>query len=309
MIRSEPSQRRGSCTVFDMRIVHLSDTHLDRMDSPNQDGVNAQQSLRQMLSDLEAVQDIDVIVVSGDIAGDRSREAYQAARELVGEFARSQKAPMIFSVGNEDHRVAFREVLASGHLDATGRDRADDVVASSEDERAAVSYAAGYRFVTLDSLVPGKGYGWISDTQLKWLREVLSQASPKGTILAFHHPPIALNVDVQHALRLQNSSDLAKAVRDTDVKLMLCGHFHQQIFGYLEATAVWVTPGVVSRIDLTAAVGTERAVRGASATIVDLGIPHSPLLHVLHARDPRAGETVYELDGRELSDVITELGP
>jgi 3',5'-cyclic-AMP phosphodiesterase len=292
-----------------MRILHLSDTHLDRTDSPNADGVNARQSLRQMLGDLEAVQDIDVIVITGDIADDGSKEAYHAARELIGEFARSRNVPMIYSIGNEDERQAFGEVLGSGHLDATGHDRAEGVVSSSDHERAAVSDAAGYRFVTLDSLVPGKGYGWISQTQLKWLRAVLSEASPKGTILAFHHPPIALDVEVQHALRLQNSSDLAEAIRDTDVQLILCGHFHMQIFGYLEAAAVWVTPGVVTRTDLTAAVGTERAVRGASATIVHLGTPHSPLLHVLHARDPQVGETVYELDERQVSAEIEKLGP
>jgi 3',5'-cyclic AMP phosphodiesterase CpdA len=292
-----------------MRILHLSDTHLDRTDSPNADGVNAQQSLRQMLGDLEAVQDLDVIVISGDIAGDRSREAYHAARELIGEFARSRNVPMIYSTGNEDDRLAFSEVLGSGHLDATGDDRADGVVSSSDDERAAVSYAVGYRFVTLDSLVPGKGYGLISQTQLDWLREVLSEASPKGTVLAFHHPPIALDVEVQHALGLQNPSDLAEAIRDTDVQLILCGHLHLQLFGYLESAAVWVTPGVVTRIDLTAAVGTERAVRGASATIVHLGTPHSPVLYVLHARDPQVGETVYELDEHQVSAVIEKLGP
>jgi 3',5'-cyclic AMP phosphodiesterase CpdA len=72
-----------SCSVPDMRILHLSDTHLDRTDSPNADGVNARQSLRQMLGDLEAVRDIDVVVISGDISGDRSEEAYHAARELI----------------------------------------------------------------------------------------------------------------------------------------------------------------------------------------------------------------------------------
>jgi 3',5'-cyclic AMP phosphodiesterase CpdA len=292
-----------------MRILHLSDTHLDRTDSPNAHGVNAQQSLRQMLSDLEAVQDIDVIVISGDIANDGSKEAYHAARKLIGEFARSRNVPMIYSTGNDDERLAFSEVLGSGHLDATGYDRADGVVSSSDHQRAAVSHAVGYRFVTLDSLVPGKGYGWISQTQLSWLREVLSEASPKGTILAFHHPPIALNVEAQQALGLQNPSDLAEAIRDTDVQLILCGHFHLQIFGYLESTAVWVSPGVVSRIDLTAAVRTERAVRGASATIVHLGTPNSPVLHVLHARDPQVGEIVYELDERQLSAVIKKLGP
>jgi Icc protein len=242
-----------------MRILHLSDTHLDRTDSPNADGVNARQSLRQMLGDLDAMQGIDVIVISGDIAGDRSREAYHAARELIGEFARSRNVPMIYSTGNEDERMAFIEVLGKAQLD--------------------------------------------------WLRGVLSEASPEGTVLVFHHPPIALDVEVQQALSLQNAPDLADAIRDTDVQLILCGHFHLQLFGHLESAVVCVTPGVVSRVDLTAATGTERAVRGASATIVDLGTPHSPLLHVLHARDPRAGETVYEADEREVRAEIEKLGP
>jgi 3',5'-cyclic-AMP phosphodiesterase len=257
-----------------MRILHLSDTHLDRTDSPNADGVNARQSLRQMLGDLEAVRDIDVVVISGDISGDRSVEAYHAARELIGKFARSRNIPMVYSTGNEDERVAFSEVLGSGHLDATGHDRADGVVSSSGNEIAAVSQAGGYRFVTLDSLVPGKAYGWIGKTKLEWLREVLSEASPRGTVLAFHHPPIALDVEIQQALCLQNPFDLAEAIRDTDVQLILCGHFHLQLFGHLESVAVSVTPGVVGRVDVTAPVGTERAVRGASATMVHLGTPH-----------------------------------
>jgi Icc protein len=292
-----------------MRILHLSDTHLDGTDSLNADGVNAQLSLRQMLKDLEAVQGIDVVVISGDIAGDRSKEAYQAARQLIGEFARSRKVPMVYSTGNEDDRRAFGEVLGSGHLDATGRDRADAVFSSSDDERAAVSHTGGYRFVTLDSLVPGKAYGRIAKAQLDWLREVLSEGSPRGTVLVFHHPPIALEVEIQRALNLQNPSDLVEAIRDTDVRLALCGHFHLQLFGYLGSVPVSVTPGVVTRIDLTAAAGTERAVRGASATVVDLGTPNSPVVHALHARDPRVGETVYEADENEVRAVIEKLGP
>lgn len=59
---------------------------------------------------------------------------------------------------------------------------------------------------------------------------------------------------------------------------------------------MWVTPGVFSRVDLTAAPGTERAEREASATLVQLNTAHSPSFHTLHARDPQAGETVYEID-------------
>lgn len=292
-----------------MRILHLSDTHIDRRDAPNKHGVHATQSLRQMLTDLQHLCALDAIVLSGDIADDGSLEAYVAARDLVRDFAAQRNIPAIYSTGNHDERQAFAKALGSGHLDPDGSDRADALLSSAETERAAVSMVDGHRFITLDTLVPGKGYGHLSRTQLDWLRDVLRTPAPHGTVLVFHHPPITLDVEVQQALGLQNPSELAQVIRGSDVRLILCGHFHLQIFGFLETTPVWVTPGVVTRVDLTAAPGTERAVRGASATLVELGATHGPLFHTLHARDPQVGQAVYELDEQQLRSVIDELGP
>lgn len=292
-----------------MRILHLSDTHLDRSDAPNRHGVNATRSLRRMLADLEHLRAVDAIVVSGDIADDGSLEAYVTARDIVGEFAAERNVPVIYSTGNHDERQAFTKALGSGHLDPDGSDRADALVPSAQTERAAVSLVDGHRFITLDSLVPGKGYGHLGRTQLDWLRDVLRTPAPHGTVLVFHHPPITLDVEVQRALGLRNPAELAETVRGSDVRLILCGHFHLQIFGFLQTVPVWVTPGVVSRVDLTAAPGTERAVRGASATLVQLDAGHGPLFHTFHARDPQAGETVYELDEQQLRSVIDRLGP
>lgn len=116
-------------------------------------------------------------------------------------------------------------------------------------------------------------------------------------------------VAVQRALGLRNGTGLADAITGTDVRLILCGHFHLQLFGMLAGVPVRVTPGAVTRIDLTATPGTERAVKGASASLIDLGGPHSPVCHTLHARDPLAGETAYEIDAAELSAVIAAPGP
>ncbi|HWS35218.1 MAG TPA: metallophosphoesterase [Actinoplanes sp.] len=293
-----------------MRILHLSDTHLTRASGPDGDGVDTRESLRRILHDCRKVPGLDVVVVTGDIADDASLEAYTDALELVSAFARQRRLPAIFSTGNHDERAAFTAVLGSGHFDAEGREQPTEQINGADGARAAVTMVSGYRIVTLDSLVPGKGYGQISKKQLSWLRDVLAEPAPHGTILAFHHPPVAVpGVAVQEALGLRNGRDLADAISGTDVRLILCGHFHLQLFGMLASVPVWVTPGVVTRIDLTATPGTERAVKGASASLIDLGGPHSPVFHTLHARDPHVGQTAYEADTMEMAAVIAKLGP
>ncbi|MFH8663217.1 metallophosphoesterase family protein [Streptomyces afghaniensis] len=286
-----------------MKILHLSDTHLDRAGGPDADGADGTAALRRMLADLVHLRDLDALVVTGDVADDGSREGYARAHELVGGYAQERGASVFYATGNHDERAAFGEVLGCGHA------RPDAVYDGPEGERAAASTVDGWRVVTLDSLVPGKGYGRIGRAQLDWLREVLAMPAAHGTLLAFHHPPVALEVEVQRALGLQDADELGAVIRGTDVQLILCGHFHLQILGRLDQATVWVTPGIVSRIDLTAQPGTERAVHGPSASLVRLGTPHGPLIHTLHARDPRVGETVYEADEEDMREVIEKLGP
>ncbi|MCX4763059.1 metallophosphoesterase [Streptomyces sp. NBC_01275] len=285
-----------------MRILHLSDTHIERVDSPGSRGADATGSLRLILAELRHQRDVDAVVVTGDLADDGSAEAYATVRELVGDFARAMDAPVFYTTGNHDERSAFAKVLGSGHLGVDGTDRAQ----APDSVRAAVSTVGGWRFVTLDSLVPGKVYGRLGAAQLDWLGQVLSTpAEHGGTVLAFHHPPIHLDLSTtQPVFGLRDADALAEVIRGSDVRVVLTGHFHLQLCGFLASTPVWVTPGVVNRIDLTTAPGTERAVRGASASLVELGGATGPMFHTFHARDPRAHETVYELDEERTRQVV-----
>ena len=67
-----------------------------------------------------------------------------------------------------------------------------------------------------------------------------------------------------------------------------------------------MTPGIVTRIDTTAPPHLVRGVLGAAATVVDLGESTAPTFHVLHARDPRAGEQVYLYEAATGADVASE---
>jgi 3',5'-cyclic AMP phosphodiesterase CpdA len=294
--------------VPDVRILHLSDFHLLQEHGPNPDGVDPRDALRRMLADCAAVEGIGLVVVSGDIADDGSPEAYADAAGMVAGFARPRGAPQIYCVGNHDDRASFAAVLGSGHVGVDGLDLGTLADLPAE-ERAAVSDVAGHRVITLDALVPGKGFGWLGEAQLDWLAGVLATPAERGTVLVVHYPPIAVDNPTERALMLQNGPALRAAIERSDVRVVLCGHFHYQMAGRLGQTPVVATPGVVTRIDLTAVPGTERGVHGASATVVELDGPHAPLSYVLHARDPRVGRTAYELDADELAALIAELGP
>ncbi|MFE2040819.1 metallophosphoesterase [Streptomyces sp. NPDC059477] len=291
-----------------MRILQLSDTHIERTAGPDRHGVDPTESLRLMLGELRHQRDVDAIVVTGDIADDGAVESYAIARELLGEFAARMRVPLFFTTGNHDDRAAFGKVLGSGHLAVDGSDLARTVLSSAEGERAAVSVVRGYRFITMDSLVPGEVYGGLSDAQLDWLHDLLRTSAQRGTILAFHHPPIAMDVDIQRTFGLRNPRALGEVLHGSDVRAVLTGHFHLQLLGLLASVPVWVCPAVVNRVDLTADWNTERIVRGASASVIDVGGAAGPLFHTLHARDPRAHETLSERDEDQVMDFIDARG-
>lgn len=263
---------------------------------PDGSGVDAREVLAGLLHDLRHLADVDLVVVSGDVADDGSREAYADTRALVGGWARGRGAASAYCTGNHDERQAFADVLGSGHHDAAGHDVGRLAIATG---RAAVSHVAGHRLVTLDSLAPGEVPGRLGPAQLTWLGELLATPYRDGTVVVLHHPPVWPDREPQRSVGLQDAAGLAAAMAGSDVRVVLCGHFHAQLLGHLAGLPVWVGPGVVSRIDLTAPAPVERVVRGASATVLDLGGPGAPLLHLVHARDPQTGEQLGRQDAVE----------
>jgi 3',5'-cyclic-AMP phosphodiesterase len=277
------------------RILHLSDTHVTASGF-DQGGVDAAAALDRILTDARHVPDLDLVVVSGDIADDGSEAGCADVLDRVGRFAAERGIPHVYSTGNHDTREAFAAVLGSGHRGPDGSDigtLAPDVGR----ELAAVSDVGRLRVITLDSLVPGSIYGRIGAAQLAWLRDVLARPAAAGSIVVFHHPPVYLEQSPwMPGFVLRDPEQLGAVIEGSDVRLVLCGHVHHQMSGVLAGVPVCATPGIVTRIDQTAPPDRVRAVKGAGATVVDLGGPFSPLCHIIQARDPAAGEQVYEVD-------------
>jgi 3',5'-cyclic AMP phosphodiesterase CpdA len=119
----------------------------------------------------------------------------------------------------------------------------------------------GLRIVALDSSVPGYHHGELDKSQLEWLRAVLSEDAPHGTLLALHHPPLPTPLRLMTVLELQHQDRLADAIRGSDVRGILAGHLHYATTGLFAGIPVSVAAATSYTMDLTAP---ERELSGIS---------------------------------------------
>ena len=238
-------------------LLHLSDTHLLAGGNHLYGSVDAEEHLRQLLSELEASEGRpEAIIFTGDLADRGEPDAYDRLRAMVEPVAARLGAQVIWVMGNHDDRAAFRRGLFNEHLfteQAAERpvDRVYDV--------------NGLRVITLDSTVPGRHHGEVSGDQLDWLAEELSVRAPHGTILAMHHPPLPSVLDLAVAVELRDQSGLAEVLFGTDVRSILAGHLHYSSTGMFAGIPVSVASATCYTQDLNVPVGGTRGRDGARA--------------------------------------------
>lgn len=195
-----------------LTIAHLSDPHL-LIDSVQYDAVDTLANFRQTMQRLSQVPTPpQALVFTGDLADKAQPEAYRALKAMVEPVAAEFGAQVIWTMGNHDERAAYsKELFGEESLD--NQDRVYDV--------------SGLRVIAVDTSVPGYHYGELSDEQLDWLADVLSEPAPLGTVLAMHHPPIPVPMTPLAAIiELYDQHKLEAVLTGTDVRAILGGHFH-----------------------------------------------------------------------------------
>jgi len=127
-------------------------------------------------------------------------------------------AQVVWCMGNHDNR----EEYARGLFDTE----------ASPDVLDRVYEMDGLRIVAIDTTVPDYHHGEIDDAQYEWLESVLATPAPHGTILAMHHPPIAVPMLPAAAIiELHDQQPLADVLAGTDTRMILGGHFHYSSYG------------------------------------------------------------------------------
>lgn len=262
-----------------MRILHLTDTHLyGDPAARHYDRIDTTAALRGMLSRLEGLTDIDAVVHTGDASEDGSVESYRLLHEILDPFAAALGAPLAIVMGNHDVSAVYGEAVEPGERAAQSQDRV-------------VPLADGGRVVVLDSSVPGAGYGHLDPEQLDWLRGVLADPAPGGTVLALHHPPLVAATPLLRGLDLDGLDELAAVLSGSDVRIVLSGHYHHEMTGEIAGIPVHVAPGITNVVDAVGGGADEQALALSGASLVELG-DGAP--RVVSSVFPNSGDTLAE---------------
>lgn len=231
-------------------LFHFSDTHLIAPDEDLYGDVDAVARLRDLLGQAEhsGIRPT-AIVFTGDLTDRGEPGAYRKLRELVEPWAARIGAPLVWVAGNHDNRAELRQHLLDEKRAVTPLD--------------SVHMFDGLRVVALDTTVPGQHWGAVTDKQLEWLRDVLAEPAPFGTVLAMHHPPIPCVLDLAVTVELRDQRRLADVLDGTDVRAILAGHLHFSTSATFAGIPVSVASATCYTQDLAVETGGLRGRDGA----------------------------------------------
>jgi 3',5'-cyclic AMP phosphodiesterase CpdA len=236
-------------------IIQISDVHLTYAGTFSP-GVHPRDNLFRGLRLLEASNiRPDVFLLTGDLADTAEGGRYEDLAEMLGEATSKCGATVIYLPGNHDVREEFRSHLLGAVEDGAPINK--------------VHWRDGLRIVALDSTVPGEEYGVIGDETIEFLRGSIATPAPDGTVVALHHPPIPSPIEPMSRISLREPARLLDAIAGSDVRIVLCGHYHHEAAGTLGSIPVWVSPATAYRADVTSQM-VFRGIPGAAFSRIDL---------------------------------------
>jgi Icc protein len=205
-------------------VVQISDCHLGEYPGEQLLGMDADQSLNDVLVLIAAEQpQLDLLIVSGDLANHGSELAYQRLQHYLQRPLPVHAAPIFYLPGNHDDLNLLRDSLSVGEFPSR-------------------TTLGDWQIIGLNSAVPKQVGGALDDEQLQALEKLLV-AHTEPTLLVLHHPPLLINCAWLDPQRVNNGDALLALVSAyPQVKAVLCGHVHQDNRFDYQHLPIYTTP-------------------------------------------------------------------
>lgn len=198
------------------RFALFSDTHISSTNpQPSED-------LRNAVNDVNALKDIDFVLVSGDVSNLGDTVSLKQARHML------EKLHIPYYVVPGNHDIRWSDPQATNF---TTIFRADKFTFTHN----------GYRFIGFTTAPPAKSEnGLIQKEDIDWVKKVLENTEKKMPVFAVTHYPLQTG-DVD------NWKNMTDVLKQYNVIAVLGGHYHRNVLFNYDGI-----PGIISRSTLRA---------------------------------------------------------
>ncbi len=206
-----------SSTVWQaMKFIQITDTHLMPKDEMLH-GLNPYDRLEACIEDINRNHgDAELCVITGDLAHTANPDAYIDLRTCLSELP----MPVYLLAGNHDRRDEMQAVFPEISVDPHGFIQFE------------IDCSAG-KFLMLDTVEEGKGWGSYCKKRLDWLRYALTKSEDHNVYLFMHHPPFDVGIPSVDRLGLgADGLKIGEVLADYDnIRHLFFGHAHRPIAG------------------------------------------------------------------------------
>ncbi|WCE29291.1 3',5'-cyclic-AMP phosphodiesterase [Vibrio sp. SCSIO 43137] len=207
-----------------IQLLQITDTHLFSDTDGCLLSVNTLESFHAVVDEI-IQSDIcfDAILATGDISQDHTAESYQRFEQVIAPLTK----PCFWLPGNHDFKPSMQSILPSAQV------QADTHVLAGEH----------WQIILLDSQVKGVPHGKLSEQQLAFLDEKLSENPSLHSLVLLHHHPVLVGSAWLDQHTLSEAENLwAVVAKHQNVKGLLCGHVHQDYDQVHHGVRVITTP-------------------------------------------------------------------
>ena len=189
-------------------IAQLTDTHLFEDSAQSLLGIQTEASFQAVLVEIKRnLSQLDLLLLTGDLTQDGSETSYDRLRKSLDNFA----IPAYCLAGNHDDLPMMQAQLPSEYVHLS---RSLDI--------------GNWKILLLSSVVVGAVHGYLADSELIWLEEMLKANPDRPTLIAFHHPAVPIGSRWIDNICLENQDQFwAIADRYPQIQAVLNGHAHQ----------------------------------------------------------------------------------
>lgn len=191
-----------------LRILQLSDMHLCQRSHQPVFNTDTEQALHDLVSYLHQHEHADVMLLTGDLSQDGSKESYERLAAIFSIL----NFPIYYIPGNHDDIDHLSKFFSGSNIFH------DKLITKDH-----------WQIILLDSTAPGLNDGFLSTVDYEHLEYCLRKYPKQHALIALHHPPLKINCPYMDEARLINDEAfLARLHAYPQVRSIIFGHIHQE---------------------------------------------------------------------------------